>query len=270
MTAAMINLPISGAIVLGAPGREADVETACACIAAAGEAGVGTVRYAFRALRPSAGYYVRHGAGRGGADLRAFDLDRVRDLPPIEGIGTQSKEALWERLLSFLERAVSAAEAAGVRLAVHPSDPPPPVFRGVAQPLATLPDLERLVEAVDSPANTIVAHPGVFTEMGEDAPSAIRSFGERGRIGAVHFRNVRAEVPYERYVETFTDDGDCDMFACMRALHETGFAGMVDPDHAPGIAGDTEQQRLSWALAVGGLLTLRNAADGVWGPARER
>jgi mannonate dehydratase len=125
-----------------------------------------------------------------------------------------------------------------------------------------------LVTDVDSPANTIVAHPGVFTEMGEDAPAAIRSFGERGRIGAVHFRNVRSELPYDRYVETFTDDGDCDMYACMRALHETGFSGMVDPDHAPGITGDTPDQRISWALAVGGLLTLRNAADGLWGAAR--
>ncbi|MGH2587795.1 MAG: mannonate dehydratase, partial [Dehalococcoidia bacterium] len=182
---------------------------------------------------------------------------------PLEGVGRHDKAAMWERLIYFLERAVPAAEAAGVRLAVHPNDPPPAESRGVAQPLSTLDDMRRLIETIDSPANTVVGHPGVFTEMGEDAVAALRSFAGRGRIGAVHFRNVRCERPFERYVETFTDDGDADMFACMRALHDGGYEGMVDPDHVPGITGDTEDQRLSWAVAIGAVVALRNAANGI-------
>ncbi|MGH2587977.1 MAG: mannonate dehydratase, partial [Dehalococcoidia bacterium] len=158
--------------------------------------------------------------------------------------------------------ALPVAETAGVRLAVHPSDPPPAEFRGVAQPLCTVADLERLVATIDSPSNTVIGHPGVFTEMGDNAATALRLFGERRRIGAVHFRNVRRDIPYERYVETFTDDGDADMPACMRVLHETGFEGMVDPDHVPGITGDTEDQRVSWALAVGAVTALRDAIAG--------
>jgi mannonate dehydratase len=264
----MINLPLPRSILLGLAARDADIDAVCTLIAAAGRAGLPTIRYAFRALRPSGGYYLRQGGGRGGADLRAYDFERIRNDPPVEGIGMQSKAAMWERLHYFLKRAVPAAETAGVRLALHPNDPPPAEYRGIAQPVCTVADMQRVIEAIDSPANTIVGHPGVFTEMGADAPATLRYFGERNRIGAVHFRNVRLEAPYERYVETFMDDGDADMAACMRALHETGFDGMLDPDHVPGIAGDSEDQRISWALAIGAVTALRDAVAARPAPAR--
>jgi mannonate dehydratase len=254
-----MNLPLPRSILLGREGYAADTETVAANVAAAGRAGIPTLRYTFRAMRPQPGYYLRPASGRGGADLRAFDFDRIRNDPPVESTGRHSKEEMWERLERFLRAIVPVAEAAGVRLAHHPNDPPSAEYRGVAQPVATVTDMERLVDTVDSPSNTIVAHPGVFTEMGEDAVVVLRSFGERQRIGAVHFRNVRCEVPFERYVETFIDEGDADMAACMRVLHETGFGGMVDPDHVPGIAGDTEDQRMSWAYALGAIAALRNS-----------
>ena len=55
--------------------------------------------------------------------------------------------------------------------------------------------------------------------------AAIRFFGQRDRIGIVHFRNVRVESPYLRYIETFHDNGDCDMFGCVQALHDVGYNG---------------------------------------------
>jgi mannonate dehydratase len=254
-----MNLPVPRTILLGLDGWERDTATVAANIQAAGRTGIRALRYTFRALRPQGGYYLRPSAGRGGADLRAFDFDRIRDDPPIEGVGIQSKDEMWARLERFLQAVVPVAESAGVRLAHHPNDPPPAEYRGVAQPVRTVAGMERLIAVVDSPSNTIVGHPGVFTEMGEDAVAVLRRFGEKGRIGAVHFRNVRSEAPYERYVETFLDEGDADMPACMRILHETGFDGMVDPDHVPGIAGDTGDQRMSWAYALGAITAMRSA-----------
>jgi mannonate dehydratase len=102
----------------------------------------------------------------------------------------------------------------------------------------------------------------VTTELGEDVVEAIRYFGERDRIGTVHFRNVRVEVPRYKYVETFQDEGDCDMFACMKAFHEVGYKGMLDPDHTPGITGETPDTRIGWAFAIGQMIAMRNAVEG--------
>ena len=255
-------LPVSGNILLGRPGRDADLEAVRACIRAAGVAGLRVLTYSFTALRASAGYYAVDGSGRGGAHLRAFDFDRVRHLPPLESVGTHTREEMWERLTRFLRAAVPAAEAAGVRLALHPNDPPVTTFRGVAQPLRSLADFERLIETVDSPANCLFMDTGVVTEMGEDAAAAIHTFGARDRIGFVHYRNVRVDVPYERYTEVFFDEGDGDMAACMAAFAATGYAGAVEPDHTPGIDGDTADTWIGWAFAVGQIRALRDAAAG--------
>jgi mannonate dehydratase len=177
----------------------------------------------------------------------------------LSSVGRHGKDELWDRLRGFLRAAVPAAEAAGVRLAVHPNDPPVAEFRGVAQPVRTLDDLKRLIATVDSPANSVYLDTGVLTEMGEDAPAAIRWLGERDRLGAVHFRNVHVEVPFQRYIETFLDDGDCDMPACMRALQGIGYAGMLEPDHTPGIHGDTFDTWIGWAFAIGQIIALRSA-----------
>ncbi|MBI3971814.1 MAG: mannonate dehydratase [Chloroflexi bacterium] len=256
-----IGLPVSGNILLGRPGRDDDIRRVVACIRAAGKVGLQVLHYSFTALRASAGYYLMEGKGRGGAGLRAFDFERVRNLPPIPSIGEHTREAMWERLAYFLRAVVPAAEDAGVRLALHPNDPPVPAFRGVAQPVRSLGDLKKLIEIVDSPANSIFLDTGVLTEMGESAPEAIRYFGMRDRIGIVHFRSVQVEEAHYRYVETFHDEGDCDMVACMRAFYESGYTGMVEPDHTPGITGDTLDTHVGWALAIGQFIGLRNAVE---------
>lgn len=261
LAATTMGLHISGNILLGRPGREEDTEKIKQSIRAAAAAGLRVLTYNFTALRASEGYYPVDGHGRGGAHLRAFDFARVRDLPPLVSVGTHSRDQMWERLEHFLRAVVPVAEAAGIRLALHPNDPPVSKFRGVAQPVRTLADLKRVVEVMDSPANAHYLDTGMLTEMGESAPEAIRFLGARDRIGIVHFRNVVVDVPYERYTETFLDEGDCDMFACMRAFHETGYAGAIDPDHTPGIDGDTVDTHIGWAFAIGQIIALRNAAE---------
>jgi len=259
---ASMTLPLSGRILMGQPGRDEDLEKVKAAIRTAGRVEIRVFTYSFTALRASEGYAARRGAGRGGADLRDFDYERIQDLPPLEDVGRHNVEEMWERLEHFLRAAVPAAEEAGVRLAAHPNDPPVPEYRGVAQPLADLDSWKRLIEVVDSPANTLFFDTGVTTELGEDAAAAIRYFGSRDRIGAVHFRSVRVEVPRLKYVETFIDAGECDMLACARAFKEIGYTGGIDPDHAPGITADTKETQMGWAFAVGHMIALRKAAEG--------
>lgn len=258
----MTYLGLSWNILLGRHGRDDDLEKVKASIEIAGRVGLRVLAYVFSALRASEGYGARYGEGRGGADYRDFDYDRIKDLPPLESVGRHSLEEMWERLTYFLEEVIPVAESAGVRLAAHPNDPPVPEYRGVAQPLGDLEGMKRLIRVVDSPSNCIYLDTGVTTEMGEDAVETIRYFGELDRIGMVHFRNVRVEVPRYKYVETFQDEGDCDMFACMKAFHEVGYKGMLEPDHTPGITGDTPDTRIGWAFAIGQMIAMRNAVAG--------
>jgi mannonate dehydratase len=199
------------------------------------------------------------GRGRGGAHLRDFDFERIKGLPPLESVGQHTLAEMWDRLAYFLQAVIPTAEAAGVRMACHPNDPPVPDYRGVAQPLSDLASWKRLIDLVDSPANSLYFDTGVTTELGEDAVAAIHYFGERDRIGTVHFRNVRVELPRYKYVETFHDEGDCDMAACMRAFHEVGYTGLIDPDHTPGISADTPGAQVGWAFAIGQIIALRAA-----------
>jgi mannonate dehydratase len=253
------GLPLSGNILLGREGRDQDIENVITCIEIAGEIGLKVLTYNFTALRASKGYAARIGGGRGGSDLRDFDNDRIADLPPLENVGSHSVQEIWERIEWFLKAVVPVAESAGIRLAVHPNDPPVPEYRGVAQPLSDLDGLKRLIETVDSPSNSLFFDTGVTTEIGEDAAEAIRYFGGRGRIAHVHFRNARVEIPRYKYVETFLDEGDCNMHECMNAFKEVGYTGLLDPDHTPGITEDTPDTRIGWAFAIGQIISLRNS-----------
>jgi mannonate dehydratase len=245
-------------ILLGRPGWEEDLAVVQESIRVAGRLGIPVVEYGFTPLRGSEGYF--RVTGRGDAGLRAFDYDRIKDLPPLEGVGVHTREQMWDRLTRFLRAVVPAAEKAGVRLACHPNDPPIPVFRGAAQPVSSLEDLKRLIAVVDSPSNGITLDTGVTTEMGEDAVEAIRYFGKRDRINHVHFRNVRVQTPRFQYLETFHDEGDADMLGCMKALEETGYPRLIIPDHTPEITGDTVASQIGWAFAVGYMRALEQAS----------
>ncbi|MEZ5354931.1 MAG: mannonate dehydratase [Bryobacteraceae bacterium] len=259
LEATLVHLPPFHKILHGRAGADAELEAVKQSIRAAGEAGIAVVEYNFTGLRASEGY--GRTTGRGGVGLRDFDASRIANLAPLANTGTHDRETMWARLEAFLREVIPVAERAGVKMALHPNDPPVEAYRGVAQPVRTLADLRRLIETVDSPSNGITFDTGVVTEMGEDAIAAIGYFGSRGRIHHVHFRNVRVAKPYERYTETFHDEGECDMAACMRALWEVNYAGLAIPDHTPEFAGDDEGSRMGWAFALGYMRALAHGAE---------
>jgi mannonate dehydratase len=149
------------------------------------------------------------------------------------------EERLWEHLAYFLERVVPVAESAGVRLALHPDDPPWPVF-GLPRIVTDMPALERVVGLVDSPANGITFCTGSLgARPTNDLPAMARALGARGRIHFAHCRNVLVtgdrsfhETPHP------TRYGGVDMYAVLRALADTGFAGPMRPDHGRMIWGE--------------------------------
>ncbi len=235
--------------ILGRQGADDDIEKVRESIRVAGRVGIPIVEYNWYALRAMGGYYEE--AGRGGARLAAHDYRRSENLPVLDDVGRHSATDLWARYERFLKAVVPIAERAGVRLAVHPNDPPPPSYRGTEQILGSVDGLRRVCDIVKSPANGITLDTGVTREMGTNVIDTIKWFGARDQINHVHFRNVLMKVPREQYVETFLDAGDNDMMACLRAFNQTGYPRLLHPDHVPNFPGDRGGQRGGWGYAVG-------------------
>lgn len=216
----------------GLPGRDEEIDVACALIENMGKLGIPVWCYEwmtdFNWLRTA-----KTTRSRGGSVVTSFNADDVpADLTSESPI---SEEKLWETLEYFLRRVLPVAERAGVKLSMHPDDPPITPIRGVSRIMRTIPNYWRLLEMLPSKMNTVTLCQGNFTLMTDDLPGEIRRFGEK--ISFVHFRDVRG-VP-TRFEETWHDDGKTDMLACMRAYRDIGFDGVLRPDHVPTVEGDS-------------------------------
>lgn len=162
----------------------------------------------------------------------------IYDKQAQEGVLPEiSHEELWERLEFFLKELVPVAEAAGVRLAAHPDDPPLAYVR--KQPrLVYQPDMyQRLIDAVPSPNNALEFCLGTLAEMTEgDIYEVCDRYTQQGNVAYIHFRNVSGKVPH--YKETFIDEGDVDMRKIIAILKKNNFQGVLVPDHTPQMSCD--------------------------------
>jgi mannonate dehydratase len=173
---------------------------------------------------------------RGGALVTAFDAAAL-DPAPGRG-GPITADRLWDNLAWFLDRVVPVAEREGVRLALHPDDPPMSPLRHQERILVSPEAFERVFAINDSPMNGMCFCQGTFASMGNhDIPALIRRFGPR--IHYVHFRDVAGAVPAFR--ETFHDNGKTDMAEAIRAYRAIGFTGPARPDHVPTLEGESNE-----------------------------
>ena len=165
----------------------------------------------------------------------------------------RSLDAMWSNVTYFLKAVIPVAVEAGVRLALHPNDPPAPISRGSGQIMSTLAGWKRLVDIVKSPANGITFDCGVTRELGEDPVEVARYFGARDCINHIHYRNVIVRKPYEKYTEVFLDEGQVDMFAVMKELVRQKYSRGLYPEHPRAIDYDRERDGIQGAYAkVGG------------------
>jgi mannonate dehydratase len=244
----LYNMMIGGFpnTLYGRAGRDEEIDKVRQSIQAAGRAGLPVIEYNFYAHRAMEGYYEE--IGRAGAGYTAFDYDRMKDLPPLPEEGARSLEEMWTNVAYFLKAVAPVAQQAGVRLALHPNDPPAPLSRGSGQIMGTVDGWKRLISIVDSPSNGITFDCGVTREMGQDPVEVCRYFAGKDRINHVHFRNVRVRVPYQKYAEVFIDEGQVDMFGVMKELVRQKYKGTIYPEHPRALDYDREA-----AKATGGL-----------------
>jgi mannonate dehydratase len=245
---------------LGQAGRDEEIDKVCRTIRAAGEAGVPMMEWRFWPdffWDESVGYYTV--PGRGGATFRAYDYTRVRNSPPFKDIGLVDEKQMWERFLYFAKPIVAAAEKAGIRLTMHPNDPPVAVMRGVARIFHHPDGLRRFLREVPSHASGITFCQGTITEMGVNVLEEIRYFGQQKKIFLVHFRAVRGRVP--RYTEVFIDEGDVDMLQAMKTYREVDYTGPFVSDHTPQVEGDTPWGHMGRAFSHGYMRALVQAVN---------
>jgi mannonate dehydratase len=248
----LANLMISGFpnAIYARPDRDQDIDKVIQSIRAAGRAGLPVVEYNWYAHRAMEGYFEE--TGRAGAGWTGFDYERMKDLPALPEEGAHTLDEMWTNITYFLKAVVAEAEKAGVRLALHPNDPPAPLSRGSQQIMGTIDGWKKLVGLVNSPSNGITFDCGVTREMGGDPVDVCRWFGSRDRINHVHFRNVKVQKPYERYSEVFIDEGDNDMFAVMKELVKQKYTRLIYPEHPRGIDYDRQQPNFRSQYPGGG------------------
>ncbi len=243
----------------GLPGRDEQIAWVLNALHAMGEAGVPVMAYNFKLLLSK---YLRSAParGRGGAEYIAFDYEAyLRNPAPAENppIGEQQMLA---NLRYYLAAIIPAAEKAGVRLALHPDDPPMPrglpPLAGAAHIASSFDDYRRIFDLVPSRSNGMLFCQGCVKEMqGVDVYEGIREMGAIDKIVMVHFRNVRGSFP--KFEETFVDNGEVDMFRAMQAYRDIGFKGPFSLDHSPHFPGEDIANQ---AFVIGYMRALIQAA----------
>jgi len=230
-------------VLLDGSKRQLQIDNLKTIVRRLGKAGIPIMGYNFSiagVAGRTSGPYARGGARSVGMEgpvdtpMRAgmvWNMIYDPAAPPgaVPSIGS---DELWRRFGAFLDELVPVAEEAGVKLALHPDDPPTPSMRGQPR-LVFQPQLyQRVIDRKPSPANALEFCLGTLAEMTEgDVYEATDSYSRQGKLAYVHFRNVTGKVP--KYRETFVDDGDVDMLRVLRILRRNGYGGVLIPDHTP-------------------------------------
>jgi mannonate dehydratase len=204
---------------------------------------------------------------RGGASARSFHQASAKgewENTVFEGRLTHgrrfTKEELWDNYTYFIKEIAPVAEEAGVRIGIHPDDPPVPELGGVPRHIfGNFDGYVRALQIANSPNVGVCLCLGTWMEggalMGRDIYGAIREFARTGKLWKIHFRNVSAPVP--DFVETFVDNGYSDMRKAMRTLVDVDFRGILIADHVPQMVGGS---RTGWAYSIGYIKALYDTA----------
>jgi len=246
---------------LGQAGRDELIEQYNGFLRNLGKLGIPVASYDFH---PGNTYTTRM-VERRGYTAREFDLSDFRNRVEKRMFNREyTADEMWANYSYFMKAVLPVAEEAGVKLALHPDDPPVAMMNGVAKLFTHYDGYRRAEEIAGASRNWgLTFCVGTWSEggdrMGKNVFEMIRDFGGRGKIFEVHFRNVTGPLPH--FVETFPDDGYMDMYQVMKALREVRFSGAAEPDHVPQLAGDSGMLRAGTAYCIASMRTMLRRAN---------
>ena len=258
--------------MLGLPGRDEQIENYRTILRNMGRAGIPILGFHF--MPNSVWRTERFAPGRGGAGCTKFDMAEVESktskdewrqyLPtslgwqetmPLRGKGEAviTEEEMWANYTYFINAVLPVAEEAGVKMALHPDDPPVPMLGGVARLFYKPANFKRAWEInPTSEAWGLDLCLGCCSEMPGGAANVaemIDFFGPKGRLFYIHFRDVQGTVP--NFIECFIGEGNFDPAETMLRLKRSGFNGFILDDHVPHMDDDTDWNHRGRAHAIG-------------------
>jgi mannonate dehydratase len=245
---------VYGDIMIGGERKDQQIESVKQLVRNLGQAKIPILGYQWNPRGVVPMRTSRTARTRGGAHVSAWDdADLADPQEPIPELDREfTEEEFWANYEEFLEEVLPVAEEAGVRMALHPADPPTvEQIGGIPRLFRSFENFKRAMELVPSENHGLKLCLGCFSEMPEtDVTEVVRYFGERDEIVFVHFRDVIGTYP--SFKETFLDDdaSNFDELEAVRALRDVGFDGVVVPDHVPDVVGDTDWGHRSRAHAV--------------------
>jgi mannonate dehydratase len=251
-------------ITLNLPGRDQKIEWLKQYIRDTGKAGIGYITYAHMA---NGIWSSPPETTRGGGESRSFHLATAKGFwngktyeGPLTHGRKYSKEELWENYTYFIRQIAPVAEEAGVRIGIHPDDPPVPELGGIPRNIfGTFDGYVRAMEIANSPNIGVCLCCGTWMEggkyTGKSVFDAASAFAKMGKLWKIHFRNVTSPIP--DFVETYIDNGYTDMWQLMKTLVDVNFNGNLIADHVPAMAGGRQS---NWSYSMGYIRALHNAA----------
>lgn len=267
------NVPIRffEAIMLGGTDRDEKIENYIKTIRNMGEVGIPILGHHFCptwAWRTSINTPIRGGAkassynsklAESGVNAYAVSAQHMAKFANVEELPT--RESLWKNYEYFIKAVIPEAEKAGVKLIIHPSDPPVQKLAGVERIFISQADFERADKMTDSDAWGINFCMGSFSQLGgENAVlDMIEHFVPKNKIHMVHFRDVQGTI--DDFCECFPGDGRYNPAKIMHALYKNGYKGLMLDDHVPFINNDTRWGHTARANVFGYLRGLEKMME---------
>ncbi|AEB30744.1 mannonate dehydratase [Carnobacterium sp. 17-4] len=253
------SVPVHEDIKTGKPTRDKYIENYKTTLKNLGEAGIPVVCYNFMPVfdwtRSDLAYPLPDGS-----NALIFDEEQVNKMDPrtlslpgwdesytaeemnnlMDEYKSIDNEKLWENLEYFIKGIMPTAEAAGVKMAIHPDDPPYSIF-GLPRIITGQAALDRFIKLYDSEYNGVTLCVGSFaSDPKNDAVAILESMLEKNRVNFVHARNVKL-IGGKSFQESahLSEMGSIDMYRVVKALSDHDFKGAIRPDHGRMIWGET-------------------------------